>query len=70
MLTIGRTIISKARILAPIAKRTVATRIDGKAIGNDICEEIAREVPALEKELGRKPGLAVVIVGMLPHPPS
>ena len=56
-----------AKLATPLAQRTllrsIATRIDGKAIGDDICAEIALDVPALEKELGRKPGLAVVIVG-------
>ena len=54
--------ISRRTLFTPLT-RSVATRIDGKAIGDDICKEIALEVPALEKELGRKPGLAVVIVG-------
>ena len=46
--------ISRRSLFTPLT-RSVATRIDGKAIGDDICKEIALEVPALEKELGRKP---------------
>ena len=56
MINVLRPLLSK-RLLAPMMQRSLATRIDGKAIGNDICAEIAKEVPALEKELGRKPGL-------------
>ena len=51
------------RLATPMVRSMAATRIDGKAIGDDICREIALEVPALEEALGRKPGLAVVIVG-------
>ena len=60
MIAVLRSTLSK-RILAPMAVRSVATRIDGKAIGDDICAEIAKDVPALEKELGRKPGLVSVL---------
>lgn len=42
---------------------TAATRIDGKVIGGEIRERIAREVSALQREHGVTPGLAVVLVG-------
>ena len=57
MINVLRPLLSNKRLLAPMVQRSLATRIDGKAIGNDICAEIAKDVPALEKELGRKPGL-------------
>ncbi len=40
-----------------------ATIIDGKAIGQAVRDEVAREVAAFTAETGRAPGLATVLVG-------
>ncbi|MEQ9661704.1 MAG: bifunctional methylenetetrahydrofolate dehydrogenase/methenyltetrahydrofolate cyclohydrolase FolD [Parasphingopyxis sp.] len=40
-----------------------AERIDGKAFAAALRERIAAAVPAFSREAGRKPGLAVVLVG-------
>jgi methylenetetrahydrofolate dehydrogenase (NADP+)/methenyltetrahydrofolate cyclohydrolase len=40
-----------------------ATIIDGKAIAARVRGEVAKEVQRLERELGRPPGLATVLVG-------
>ena len=40
-----------------------ATLIDGKAIAATIREEIRRDVESMEREFGRVPGLATVLVG-------
>jgi methylenetetrahydrofolate dehydrogenase (NADP+)/methenyltetrahydrofolate cyclohydrolase len=42
---------------------TRATIIDGKAVAARVREEVAREVPAVEAELGHPPGLATVLAG-------
>ena len=41
----------------------MAIIIDGKAVSAKVRAEIAERVSALEKETGKRPGLAVVIVG-------
>lgn len=41
----------------------MAIILDGKKTSQDIRDEIKKEVPNLEKKLGRKPGLAVLLVG-------
>ena len=38
-------------------------KIDGKGIAQDIAKEIAVECASVTEKLGRKPGLAVVLVG-------
>jgi methylenetetrahydrofolate dehydrogenase (NADP+)/methenyltetrahydrofolate cyclohydrolase len=40
-----------------------ATLIDGKAIGQDVRAQVARDVAAFVAETGRPPGLATVLVG-------
>ena len=40
-----------------------ATIIDGKAIGQDVRAQVARDVAALTAKTGRPPGLATILVG-------
>jgi methylenetetrahydrofolate dehydrogenase (NADP+)/methenyltetrahydrofolate cyclohydrolase len=42
---------------------TMAKIIDGKAIANEIKQEIKKDVAKLEQEYGKKPTLAVILVG-------
>lgn len=44
----------------------MAKIIDGKAVSADIIARVKELVPELESKLGRKPGLAVIIVGTDP----
>ena len=44
----------------------MATIIDGKRISENLKEEMKAQVLALEKQYGRRPGLAVIIVGENP----
>ena len=44
----------------------MATIIDGKALSAAIKDEVRAQVPALEKQYGRKPCLCVIIVGENP----
>src|SRR4029078_6272033 len=44
----------------------MANIIDGKAVAQDLRGKVKVEVAALEKKLGRKLGLAVVLVGHNP----
>src|SRR5210317_1700859 len=41
----------------------MATRIDGKAFADNLCDKLADEVDALKKEHGLQPCIAVVLVG-------
>mmetsp|Transcript_5723 Transcript_5723/g.17026 ORF Transcript_5723/g.17026 Transcript_5723/m.17026 type:complete len:334 (-) Transcript_5723:2441-3442(-) len=48
----------------PVSRAAMTSKlIDGKKIAETVREEIAGEVRKLEQKFGRKPGLAVVIVG-------
>jgi len=44
----------------------MAIIIDGKAIANEIKEEVKQEVEKLEQKYGKKPALAVILVGNNP----
>ena len=41
----------------------MAIIIDGKAVASEIKEDVKKEVENLEQKFGKKPGLAVVLVG-------
>ena len=47
-------------------KLIMANIIDGKAISAQIREEIAQKVSAYAERTGKRPGLAVIIVGENP----
>lgn len=51
------------RIYAAVVSYPVAHVIDGKAIAQEIKQEIAEEVERMKSSVGKVPGLAVVLVG-------
>ena len=63
---ICRGILPKMDGLVGTFSRGLATVIDGKAISNEILSEISGKTAELTTRYGKKPGLAVVLVGNRP----
>ena len=62
----ARGILPKMHGLVGTFSRGLATVIDGKAISNEILSEISGKTAELTTRYGKKPGLAVVLVGNRP----